>query len=167
MWLWLLSSQYFWCGGGLSPVSKQACKEMRLSTWVVWYKVQSWEWPKEFHKAEQIALAGFFQEFQLCTWFPTLEWICWYRVQSWPGSLPIYYMPPNNIYIYILYYHIYIVCWKIFTHTFFIKVIVLAFQQGRPRAIENSYFLIPTLQNTMIKTIIYYSEVWDHSPPED
>lgn len=63
------------------------------------------------------------------------------------------------IYIYILYYHIYIVCWKIFTHTFFIKVIVLAFQQGRPRAIENSYFLILTLQNTMIKTIIYYSEV--------
>ena len=28
---------------------------------------------KEFHKAEQITLAGFFQEFQLCTWFPTLE----------------------------------------------------------------------------------------------
>ena len=48
----------------------------------------------------------------------------------------------------------------------FIKVIVLAFQQGRPRATENSYFLLPNAQNSMIKTITYYSEVWDHSPPE-
>lgn len=122
----VLSFQSFWCGCGFSALSTfvvaVACLQSpsRLAKrcayphgWV-WYKVQSWEWPKEFHKAEQIALAGFFfQEFQLCAWFPTLEWICWYRGQSWPGKPPIYYIYINNIYIYILYYHIYIVCWKI------------------------------------------------------
>ena len=46
----------------------------------------------------------------------------------------------------------------------FIKVIVFAFQL-EPLRIAISCYLTP--QNSMIKTIIYYSEVWEHSPPED
>lgn len=38
--------------------SRQACNEMCVSTWVVWYRVQLWECPKELNKAEEIGLAS-------------------------------------------------------------------------------------------------------------